>query len=101
MWICLNDAYFSIVASDVDTSVLNVRARRAGDLEKYFPGTEVHRWRNRDYAYRAFVPRTQVAEVIGQSLSSIAYTNFKNSVEDTQLHDAYLDVWASLANLQR
>lgn len=101
MWICLNDAFFSIVASDRDPAVLNVRARRSGDLEKYFTGHEVHRWPNRDYAYRAFVPRDVVASVIGNSLNGLTYTNFKDSVHDRKLHDAYFEVWRVMEGLQR
>jgi hypothetical protein len=101
MWVCLNDAFFSIVASDRDPEVLNVRARRKGDLERHFPGCPVVSLPGTDYAFRAFVPRIAVAQALSQLSANIAYTNFKDSVLDDELHDAYADVWAVMANLQR
>ena len=101
MWICLNDAFFSIVASDRDPAVLTVRARRKGDLEKCFPGHAVHSWPGRDYAFRAFVPREVVSATIAERIEAIGYTNFKDSVEDDRLHDAYMDVWVAMRNVQK
>jgi hypothetical protein len=99
MWICLNDAFFSIVASERDPDVLKVRARRAGDIEKYFPAHEVVQIPGSDYAFRVFLPRRQATEVIAGALMSVAYTNFKASVDDPELHDAYADVWGVMATL--
>jgi hypothetical protein len=96
MWICLNDAFFSIVASDRDPALLNVRARRAGDLERYFAGWPVHAWRGRDYPYRVFAPRDHVAEVLARRSRDINYANFKASVADGRLHSAYIRVWLNL-----
>lgn len=101
MWICLNDAFFSIVASDRDPEVLNVRARRRGDIEAHFPGQEVLAWKGRDYPFRAFVPRHVVAEILASQVRAITYPNFKDSVGDPRLHEVYADVWAVMAGLQR
>lgn len=101
MWICLNNAFFSIVASDRDPDVLNVRARRDGDLERIFPGHTVHARAHSDYAFRAFIPRPVVAAVIAQQVDAIGYTNFKNSVEDDALHNAYADVWVVMQAVQK
>jgi hypothetical protein len=101
MWICLNDAFFSIVASDRDPALLNVRARRAGDIEAYFPGNDVVRLAGTDYAFRAFISRQIVADKISDQVASIAYSNFKSSVRDDALHNAYLDIWSVMSKLQR
>lgn len=42
MWICLNDAFLSIVAHRDKPGVLLVRARRPGDIERTFPGVTTH-----------------------------------------------------------
>lgn len=93
MWICLNDAFFSIVASDRDPALLNVRARRNGDIERRFPKAEIVRLPNTDYAYRAFLRRGEVAAFLVRHIAELDYANFKASVGDADLHQAYGRVW--------
>lgn len=101
MWICLNNAFLSIVNSDQDDSVLMVRARRHGDIEATFGTTyPVTTLPGRDYQFRAFIPRGVVGNVIAAKLLDIDYTNFKNSVADHHLHNAYANVWHTMAELQ-
>ncbi|MFM0224839.1 hypothetical protein [Paraburkholderia dipogonis] len=101
MWICLNQAFLSIVNSDRDPTVLMVRARRRGDIEAVFgPSVEVTTLPQRDYQSRAFIRRDIVGTVIAQSLMEIDYTNFKGSTKDRHLHDAYMHVWHVMAELQ-
>ena len=102
MWICLNNAFFSIVADndDVRGDRLLVRARREGDIEAVF-GADADHTPERDYAYRTWLPREQVAEVIRDQALGIDYPNFKNSVDDPELHNAYSRVWTTLWTLQR
>jgi hypothetical protein len=99
MWICLNDAFFSIVESEQDAAILKVRARRAGDIERYFPSYPVVQIPRSDYAFRAFVPRREAAQVIAEALETLDYGNFKDSVRDPDLHEAYADVWSVMAQL--
>lgn len=105
MWIMLNDAFISVVAAQADSlrragieddprDWLSVRARKAGHIERVFPKATVMSWPGRDYAFRAFVPRWRVMEVIALRVQGIDYPNFKDSVRDRGLHDAYLDVWS-------
>ncbi|WP_168794464.1 hypothetical protein [Paraburkholderia aromaticivorans] len=54
----------------------------------------------RDYQFRAFIRRDLVSAVIAQALMEIDYGNFKNSVKDHYLHDAYAEVWGVMAGLQ-
>ena len=110
MWICLNKAFFSIVAiSDKDKRLagkdsdkkLLVRARRMGDIEKVFPGAKVHRLDHRDYIARAFIERTEVAKAFANELLNIDYENFKGSTEDHDLHMAYMKVWSAMMDMQQ
>ncbi|MFL9964715.1 hypothetical protein PQR02_27360 [Paraburkholderia sediminicola] len=95
MWICLNNAFLSIVAYPADAATLPVRARRAGDIEAVFGAdVEVVTLPGRDYQFRAFLPRQIVADTIAQNVLDISYPNFKNSVTDDALHGAYAKVWA-------
>lgn len=100
MWVCLNDAFLSIVEDTKNTNQLIVRARRREHLEKLFPEKEVVKSKASDYKYRVFVDRVVVAMVIAKRMLSINYANFKDSVEDQDLKDAYKHVWGSMYGLQ-
>jgi hypothetical protein len=101
MWICLSNAFLSIVNSDRDPTVLMVRARRRGDIEAVFgPSVEVTTLPQHDYQFRAFIPRSTVGDVIAKALVDIRYCNFKDSVKDRPLHDAYFEIWRTMADLQ-
>ena len=100
MWICLNDGFISVVdkARNRKRDLL-VRARRPGDLERIF-GVKATTTPAGDYRYRAEVPRATVAQVIATRLAGIDYDNFKNSVPDEALHDAYSACWTVMGRLQ-
>lgn len=100
MWVCLNDAFLSIVSKDCARDELLVRARRAGDIEKIFPGTVAREDRGTDYLYRAAVKRTAVEDAMIGEVRRITYPNFKDSVDDEELHDAYMRLWVTMLRLQ-
>lgn len=100
MWLCLKDAFLSIVHKDCAPDQLLVRARRKGDIEKTFPGAKVIRTPKGDYLFRAAVTRRRVAYAMKLEASRITYSNFKDSVDDKPLHDAYLRVWTTMETLQ-
>jgi hypothetical protein len=100
MWIMMKDAFYSIVFKDCEADQLLVRARRRGDIEKLFPEAEVTRSSATDYLYRAAIKKTDLALAVATELNTITYSNFKNSVQDQNLHDAYLNVWLAMAELQ-
>lgn len=100
MWIFLNNAFLSIVEYRDDNQLLMVRARLAGDIEQVFPDYEVKKTPNADYLYRAVIEKAVVSDAIAQSIQAINYDNFKNSVPNHQRHDAYLDVWTTMSQLQ-
>jgi hypothetical protein len=101
MWLLANDSFLSVIASDKDSNLLVVRARRTGDLEQVFGNDiDVIEIPGRDYRYRAFLARSFVAEVMATRIMNIDYTNVKGSVKDPALHDAMMDVWGVLEKLQ-
>jgi len=102
MWICLNNAFLSIVSPEDlrDVDNLLVRARRPGDIERIFPGHTAETLDGRDYQFRALIPRKLVGATIATHLSSITYRNFKGSTRDHGLHTAYNSVWGIMARLQ-
>lgn len=100
MWICLNDAFFSIVNDGRYEDELLVRARREGDLKKVF-GVEETRTPHRDYLFRAYINKAVVAEVIASRIVDIDYDNFKDSVDDTLLHDTYAAFWSKHYAMQQ
>jgi hypothetical protein len=100
MWIMLNDAFFSIVDKDCARSELLVRARRRGDIEKLFPRAKVSYSTKGDYLARARVTRVEIIQMLESEVRHITYDNFKSSVEDNELHNAYLGVWTEMAKIQ-
>ncbi len=100
MWICMNDAFLSIV-KDKHSDRLLVRARRPHDITTVFPQAAVIADAGTDYKYRAFVGRDEVAKAIADRLTSIDYTNFKNSVHDHGLHESYARFWHIMYALQK
>lgn len=108
MWISLNKAFLSIIEpakNDPEAQggdMLLVRARVRGHIEAAFPFAkgQVLRRPGRDYLYRAYLDRATVAQSVMGHVLGIHYGNFKDSVEDKELHDAYARVWGNMASLQ-
>lgn len=100
MWVCLNNAFLSIVNKGGDGGDLLVRARRRGDIERVFPDAAVVEREGTDYEFRAHVSKAVVASAMVDLVQEIDYSNFKSSVTDTPLHDAYMDVWLAMNKLQ-
>lgn len=109
MWIFLNDSFLSIVVAEPDSPGLPdapgdwmcVRGRCPGDIEVVFPGVEVHEGLGSDYRYRAYLSREVVGEHLLAELERVTYGNFKNSVQESDRHDAYLRCWQAMLDLQR
>jgi hypothetical protein len=112
MWIALNDGFISVVQADMKllpkaerrhnrgTGMLTVRARNADQLKRLFPGRNIYRWPGRDYPARIFIAREDFAKFIAERAGSIDYGNFKNSVRDNELHDAYMALWSVMHGYQ-
>lgn len=97
----MNNSFVSAVQDRNNPDQLCVRARIKGDLETLFgtdtPVLETH---DSDYRFRAFMPKSVVADVVAKNIQNIEYDNFKNSVTDHDRHDAYLDVWTAMYRYQ-
>ena len=100
MWLCLNNAFLSVVSKGCGPDQLLVRARMKGHIEAVFPDAKVTESTNTDYRYRAVIKRADVAEAIGAAVYRVEYPNFKNSVKNNALHDAYAAFWNVHALLQ-
>lgn len=100
MWVCLNNSFLSIVANRHDPDLLLVRARIAGHIEAVFPGAKPYRKEGSDYEFRADILRTEVKAALARRVEDIDYDNFKGSVKDDELHDAYMGFWSIMFKLQ-
>lgn len=99
MWICLNNAFLSVVATD-SPEIMVVRARNVGHIEAVFPKAKVVSYPMSDYAYRAEISREQVAEAIANQIKNIDYKNFKDSVVDPHLAAMYNRFWSDMYEYQ-
>jgi hypothetical protein len=96
MWICLSDAFLSVVQHPQSPRRLMVRARARGDITRVFPQARVHHTPQRDYPWRAYLSRQAVADAVAREVRDIDYTNFKDSVPEDARHDAYTAVWVTM-----
>jgi hypothetical protein len=94
MWLMLNDGFVSLVQKDPKkSSLLCARSRVKAHLEQLFPGSVIESESGTDYQFRCYVTREEVADVLVDRVLSLDYSNFKSSVQDRPLHDAYMNVW--------
>ena len=112
MWVFLNNSFLSIVSyksSDADKQDhLLVRSRVYGDIETFLSSAtsdSAKAWREQnevfedgsaDYHYRLVAPKWLVSECLTARVGEIEYPNFKDSVEDHQRHEAYMNVWSAM-----
>lgn len=101
MWLFLSNAFLSIVTDRDNPDHLLVRARQTGDIERVFPSAKVRHTPNHDYAYRASLPRAEVAAVIAAQIEGIQYPNFKNSVTDPDRHRYYYEAYSAMYDFGR
>jgi hypothetical protein len=100
MWVCLNDAFLSIVADRNNPKQVLVRSRKKEHLESFLKlphwakkKPEIIETLDADYAYRAFITRTLLAGLLADQVNKIDYPKFKPSVKEKPLHDLYMDFW--------
>lgn len=93
MWICLNNAFLSVVAVRNMPSMMLVRARRYTDLQTLVPHDKIQHTPNCDYPFRTVMSRGDLMVHLLEYVQNIDYTNFKDSVNSVDLHDAYMKVW--------
>jgi len=95
MWICLNNAFVSIVEDHRDCQYVYVRGRRESDVKNFlgYFKTEVVQTDTRDYRFRAYIPKYELVKILAECVQRIDYTNFKSSVKDNDLEKMYTEVW--------
>lgn len=95
MWICFNNAFISAVQDERHPDLLKVRARSKVHLERLFPDRkkDIITSPNADYRWRIFVDKTEFAHMVAMKIMNLDYGNFKDSVEENDLHDMYALWW--------
>lgn len=101
MWLCFNDGFISVVQNRENDDELLVRARRREILKRLFPNKKAFTDKHADYRYRLFVTRDEFKAVVAARVEEINYDNFKNSVENEELHDLYARFWGLHARYQQ
>ena len=97
MWLCMNDGFLSVVeAPYAGEGMLAVRSRMRSHIEDSFPGVEIIETPDRDYQFRALLPKEEVAQSIARKIAGIDYGNFKDSVRSKPLSIAYSSVWSTM-----
>lgn len=106
MWLVTTRGFYSVVADHHEDGHVLVRARVREDLEALadlIPGLDVEETPERDYRFRASVPRELWAAAAVALADEIDYPNFKNAVAERQGSEragTYGRVWWTLLDLQ-
>lgn len=101
MWLCFNDGFISVVENRHNPERFLIRSRRAEILLQLFPTKQLVRNDTRDYRYRVEVKRDELLPVVTERLKNINYPQFKESVDDYELHRLYNDLSALQRVYQR
>jgi hypothetical protein len=107
MWVVTTRGFYSVVAHRDDPEMVLVRVRAREDLEaldELIGPLEILTTPERDYGFRATVPRERWSQALVLLASEIDYPNFKNAVAAKQGHEravTYHRVWSDLLELQR
>jgi hypothetical protein len=94
MWLCFNDGFVSVVNDKLNINELVVRSRRPEILEELFPEKQIKILTVSDYKYRVYCSKAEMSKIIVDRIGMINYSNFKDSVDDEELHDLYSDMWS-------
>ena len=105
MWVFCKSGFFSAVEHREDASLVMVRARFRGDLERFL---KTHKIKAKvactpgaDYKYRITIKKDEWSKAVSSEAEAIDYDNFKSSVHDGSGRDAaYLRCWAALRTAQ-
>jgi len=115
LWLFTTKGFFSIVEHKKDPNRVVIRARVRKDIDNIkmlceelgLEVSDVEENVSFDYRYRVFASRIDWASVMTQLITDMDYTNFKNAVFDVdspkvrdRRHEAYLDIWAIMHELQ-
>lgn len=115
MWVFTTKGFFSVVEHKNDPNLVVIRARVRKDVDSIkmlfeelgLKASDILESLDSDYRYRIFANRIDWASLMTKLISDMDYTNFKNAVYETdsfeirdKRHEAYLDIWAIMHELQ-
>lgn len=106
MWLFTNTGFVSIVNPSIrdyrgKADMLLVRARGPGEIESIFGKRfKITKTPERDYLYRALIPRDVVAEAVAKQVFRLNYGNFKDSIRKDRYHNACSRVWGAMFSYQ-
>ena len=87
MWICLKDAFFSVVEHYDDNELVVVRSRFPDDIHRVFGYDADHTPQN-DYPYRVTMGKAEFADTLTREALAINYGNFKSEADHLAKSDA-------------
>ena len=103
MWLCTNYGFFSAVkvnpmyanggGDNAPDETYAVRARERKHLKEAFNNKTIYAYPYSDYEYRVYLTESELQKFLLDQVTKIDYTNFKNSVKDTKLHDFFNGIW--------
>ena len=107
MWVFFKGGFVSIVKHRKRRNLFLVRSRVREDLDNFLSYVErkkpprVYVNSGSDYRFRAFLKRSEVADVMFEIAEDIDYSNFKNAVHGEPDRDlAYMGCWRAMNHLQ-
>lgn len=109
MWLFTPEGFFSIVVADEFGEEIQVRSRSAEDLDRlrkrFLPALgETVALKGRDYPYRAFTTRADLAACMVKVALAIDYSNFKSAVSKRQSSErahTYGKVWNACLDIEK
>ena len=96
MWLVVSGGFLAVVAHRTQPENLLVRARHPEHIRAVFSEAELIHMPGADYPYRTVVSRDAVQTAMVNQIQTMAYDNFKASIDDEAYHDACLDIWRTM-----
>lgn len=98
MWVFTQQGFVSIVDNRQSPGKLTVRSRDKASLEPISArtGEKILELPNRDYEYRIYITREQLADWLVDQVDHLTYSNFKSRISKTRgavYHGACDAVW--------
>ena len=103
MWVFTSKSFLSVVSDKENPTRERVliRSRIMGDIEEVFPSADVMTTPYAVYRFRAWLPRSEVAQALSRYIEDLDYTNFKNSVEDKDRIRPLMRDWSTMHEHQK
>lgn len=72
-----------------------IRSSNIEAISKLFPDTDITETPNRDYRFRIVVPKQVAMAFIYAALETVDYPNFKDAIDDDNVHKLVYETWLS------